>query len=251
MSFAANLAEKLVTEHDLSEEELLYLLEHRQEVASFVQEEAQKLCQEVFGKEIYIRGLLEISNICKNDCYYCGIRKSNRKAERYRLTEEEILEACQAGYALGFRTFVLQGGEDMWYDDERLCHLVSAIRKNHPDCAITLSVGERSRESYEKLFAAGANRYLLRHETATASHYAMLHPSDMDFANRMRCLRDLKEIGYQVGCGFMVGSPHQTLEHLVKDLRFLKEFQPHMVGIGPFLSQKDTPFAQYETVRES
>ena len=134
----------------------------------------------------------------------------------------------------------------MWYDDERLCHLVSAIRKNHPDCAITLSVGERSRESYEKLFAAGANRYLLRHETATVSHYAMLHPSDMDFANRMRCLRDLKEIGYQVGCGFMVGSPHQTLEYLVKDLRFLKEFQPHMVGIGPFLSQKDTPFAQYE-----
>ena len=246
MSFAANLAEKLVTEHDLSEEELLCLLEHRQEVASYVQEEAQKLCQEVFGKEIYIRGLLEISNICKNDCYYCGIRKSNRKAERYRLTEEEILEACRAGYALGFRTFVLQGGEDMWYDDDCLCHLVSAIRKNHPDCAITLSVGERSRESYEKLFAAGANRYLLRHETATASHYAMLHPSDMDFANRMRCLQDLKEIGYQVGCGFMVGSPHQTLEHLVKDLRFLKEFQPHMVGIGPFLSQKDTPFAHYE-----
>ena len=174
MSFAENLAEKLVTEHDLSEEELLYLLEHRQEVAPYVQEEAQKLCQEVFGKEIYIRGLLEISNICKNDCYYCGIRKSNRKAERYRLTEEEILEACRAGYALGFRTFVLQGGEDMWYDDERLCHLVSAIRKNHPDCAITLSVGERSRESYEKLFAAGANRYLLRHETATVSHYAML-----------------------------------------------------------------------------
>lgn len=246
MSFAANLAEKLVTEHDLSEEELLYLLEHRQEVASFLQEQAQKLSQEVFGKEIYIRGLMEISNICKNDCYYCGIRKSNRKAERYRLTEEEILEACRAGYALGFRTFVLQGGEDMWYDDDRLCHLVSAIRKNHPDCAITLSVGERSRESYEKLFAAGANRYLLRHETATVSHYDMLHPADMDFANRMRCLQDLKEIGYQVGCGFMVGSPHQTLEHLVKDLRFLKEFQPHMVGIGPFLSQKDTPFAHYE-----
>lgn len=243
MKQTMQLAQNLVTTHDLSETELLFLLEHRQEVTTYIQQEAQKLSQEVFGKQIYIRGLLEFSNICKNDCYYCGIRKSNAKAERYRLTTEEILDACQSGYELGFRTFVLQGGEDPWFTDDRLCRLVSAIRDNHPDCAITLSVGERSRESYERLFAAGANRYLLRHETATASHYTQLHPNSMHLENRIQCLYHLKEIGYQVGCGFMVGSPHQTMAHLARDLRFLKEFQPHMVGIGPFLSQKDTPFA--------
>ena len=243
MSFAANLAEKLVTEHDLSEEELLYLLEHRQEVASFVQEEAQKLCQEVFGKEIYIRGLLEISNICKNDCYYCGIRRSNRNIDRYRLTKEQVLSCCKVGYPLGFRTFVLQGGEDGQFTDAFLVDLIQSIKQQYPDCAITLSLGERSYESYTRLYQAGADRYLLRHETANAEHYRTLHPKNLSLEHRINCLNNLKEIGYQVGTGFMVGSPNQTKEDLVRDLLFIKEFSPQMVGIGPFIPHHDTPFA--------
>lgn len=209
---------------------------------------AKNLAREItdarFGKRIYFRGIVEFSNICKNDCYYCGIRCSNREVSRYRLTPEDILACCQEGYAAGFRTFVLQGGEDGWFSDARMCNIIRTIKSNYPDCAVTLSLGERSRESYQRLFDAGADRYLLRHETADPIHYAHLHPPRQTLADRMRCLADLKEIGYQTGCGIMVGSPGQTPETLAEDMVFMQAFQPQMVGIGPFLPHKDTPFRE-------
>ncbi|MDR0555158.1 MAG: [FeFe] hydrogenase H-cluster radical SAM maturase HydE [Treponema sp.] len=206
---------------------------------------ARKVRERHYGKDVYFRGLIEFTNYCKNDCYYCGIRRSNGKAERYRLSLKEILDCCRAGDALGYKTFVLQGGEDPWFTDKRIVELVTAVRGEFPEHAITLSIGERSRKSYEAFFHAGANRYLLRHETACEEHYAKLHPPEMSLAERKQCLYDLKEIGYQVGAGFMVGSPFQKPEHLLEDLRFLRELQPQMVGIGPFIPQKDTPFGAY------
>jgi len=197
---------------------------------------------ESFGNSVYLRGLIEFTNVCRNDCYYCGIRRSNRNCERYRLTEEEILSCCEQGYALGFRTFVLQGGEDMRYSDEDICHIVSGIKTRWPDCAVTLSVGERPRESYRAWFDAGADRYLLRHETADPAHYARLHPPELSLENRVRCLHDLKDIGYQVGAGMMLGAPYQTTDNLVTDLLFLKQLQPDMIGVGPFIPHRDTPF---------
>lgn len=243
MSRVLALAQKLAETHTLSDGELLALLEGRCEAsAALLRTAAQKAACAVFGRRIYLRGLIEFTNYCRNDCYYCGIRRSNQKASRYRLTPDQILACCESGYRLGFRTFVLQGGEDPWWTDRRLEALVSAVRARFPDCALTLSVGERSPESYRALFRAGADRYLLRHETADPAHYALLHPPSLSPARRMACLRELKAIGYQVGAGMMVGSPGQTPEHLVRDLRFLQEFRPHMVGIGPFLSHPDTPF---------
>ena len=204
---------------------------------------AREVADGVYGKQVFLRGLIEISSHCKNDCLYCGLRRGNRTAVRYRLSEEQIYQCCDTGHRLGFRTFVMQGGEDGWFDDERMCRIVSTVRRRFPDCAITLSLGERSRESYQALFDAGADRYLLRHETASPEHYARLHPAEMSWQHRMDCLRALKEIGYQVGCGFMVGSPFQTVDTLLADLQFIRSFQPHMVGIGPFISAHDTPFA--------
>ena len=203
---------------------------------------ARETAETVFHKQVYLRGLVEFTNYCKNDCYYCGIRCGNRAAERYRLTEEKILSCCDSGAELGFRTFVLQGGEDPYYTDERVCSIVRAIKERHPDCAVTLSIGEKSYESYKKYYDAGADRYLLRHETADEEHYAKLHPAVMSGAHRKQCLRDLKAIGYQVGCGIMVGSPFQTIDTICEDLVFMQELQPHMIGIGPFLAHKDTPF---------
>jgi biotin synthase len=197
----------------------------------------------VFGKGVFIRGLLEFSNHCRNDCLYCGIRRSNRKAERYRMTPEEILETCGSGHALGFRTFVLQSGEDPHYRPEAVAGIVSEIKASFPDCAVTLSLGEHPAEAYALWRRAGADRYLLRHETRDPGHYASLHPASMSVATRVRCLRTLKELGYQVGCGFMVGTPGQTPEMLAEDLLFVKELGPHMVGIGPFIPHKDTPLA--------
>ena len=205
---------------------------------------AAQTAKEIYGNQVYIRGLIEFTNYCRNDCYYCGIRRSNACAERYRLTKEEILTCTDNGYELGFRTFVLQGGEDPFFTDEKICALVQEIKERHPDCAVTLSVGEKSKESYQKYFDAGADRYLLRHETADAVHYRRLHPKELSLSNRMQCLYDLKEIGYQVGCGFMVGSPGQTIDTLYEDLQFIRKLSPHMVGIGPFIPQKDTPFAE-------
>lgn len=208
-------------------------------------EAARKLRYAHYKNTVYFRGLIEFTNYCKNDCYYCGIRKSNRKLPRYRLTLEQILDCCKQGDALGYKTFVLQGGEDPWFTDERMVAMISAIRERYPDNAITLSLGERSRESYESFFRAGANRYLLRHETADEEHYRRLHPECMSLATRKQCLLNLKDIGYQVGAGFMVGSPFQTPENLLEDLRFIRELQPHMVGIGPFIPHADTPFGKY------
>ena len=194
---------------------------------------------------MYIRGLIEIGNICRNDCYYCGIRRSNPACDRYRLTEAQILDCAREGYALGFRTFVMQGGEDSAFSVDVVCHLVRQIKAEFPDCAVTLSLGEFPREAYQAMFDAGADRYLLRHETADKAHYEKLHPAQMSFDNRMRCLRDLKDIGYQTGCGFMVGSPYQTARTLAEDLKFIEEFRPEMCGIGPFIPQKDTPFRDF------
>lgn len=239
---------KLYQDTQLTEAEYKELLELHtdKEIAEYGFELARKRQKETFGNEVYTRGLIEISNYCKNDCIYCGIRRSNQNAERYRLSEEEILSCCESGYALGFRTFVLQGGEDGYYTDDLLEDLLHKIKAAYPDCAITLSLGERSRESYERLYMAGADRYLLRHETANEAHYGKLHPAEMSLKNRKQCLYTLKEIGYQVGCGIMVGSPYQTIDNLVEDLAFMKTFNPHMVGIGPFIPQKDTPFGEME-----
>ncbi|MDD6217516.1 MAG: [FeFe] hydrogenase H-cluster radical SAM maturase HydE [Roseburia sp.] len=214
------------------------------QVIDFLHQQAREVADGIYENKVYIRGLIEFTNYCKNDCLYCGIRRSNAKANRYRLTKEEILDCCKVGYELGFRTFVLQGGEDPYFTDDRICEIVSAIRTTYPDCAITLSIGEKEKESYERYYKAGANRYLLRHETADEAHYQYLHPKELSLAHRKQCLWDLKEIGYQVGCGFMVGSPHQTRDTLYEDLMFIKELQPHMVGIGPFIPQQDTPFAK-------
>ena len=239
-----NIIDKIAAEQDITLEQLHELLEtDDSEAIEYLRRTAAAKSQETYGNQVFIRGLIEFTNYCKNDCLYCGIRHGNKNADRYRLTGEQILSCCKSGYELGFRTFVLQGGEDPYYTDERICDIVSAIREKYPDCAITLSIGEKSKESYQKYFDAGADRYLLRHETANEEHYKKLHPAEMSLANRKQCLWNLKDIGYQVGCGFMVGSPGQTIETLYEDLRFIKDLQPHMVGIGPFISQKDTPFA--------
>ena len=233
--------EKLTRCGDLPDEELLRLIVDPAARAPLALA-ADSVRRKVYGNAVYIRGLIEFTNHCKNNCYYCGIRAGNKKVRRYRLTESEILNCCDKGYRLGFRTFVLQGGEDPYFDDERLCALVAAIRRRHPDCAITLSVGEREKESYRRLKAAGADRYLLRHETATPEHYRLLHPASLSLEHRKNCLWHLKELGYQTGSGFMVGSPGQKPEHLVADLRFLQKLQPAMIGIGPFIHHPDTPF---------
>ncbi len=238
-----NLIDKLTEEHSLSIKEYELLIKaYNAELAKKVAERAVALRMMHYGNSVFIRGLIEISNICKNDCLYCGIRRSNNKCERYRLTEEEIFECCKSGYELGFRTFVLQGGEDAHFTDEILCPLLTEIKQACPGCAITLSLGERPYESYLLLKGAGADRYLLRHETADKEHYQKLHPSEMSFENRIQCLKQLKESGYQTGCGFMVGSPFQTTETLAKDLKFVEVFKPSMCGIGPFIPAPYTPF---------
>lgn len=238
------LLDTLVETHGLERAQCVQLMREWQRIDSTrLLTLAREASTRVYGKDVYLRGLLEISNRCRNDCLYCGIRKGNSGVERYRLEPDAILGCCENGYALGLRTFVLQGGEDPWFTDERLCSLVREIRRRCPDAAVTLSLGERPYESYAALREAGADRYLLRHETADAAHYATLHPEAMSFENRRRCLRDLKALGYQVGAGFMVGSPGQTPEALAEDLLFLQELRPHMIGIGPFLPHHETPFA--------
>lgn len=242
-----DLLDKLGKEHSLTVKEWRALIEGRTpELAEEVFSRARAVREREYGKKIYVRGLIECSNYCKNDCYYCGIRRSNRNAARYRLSREEILDCCASGYELGFRTFVLQGGEDPAMTDDWVAETVAQIRHTYPDCAITLSLGEKEHDSYQRFYDAGADRYLLRHETADACHYGKLHPAELSFQHRMECLADLKKIGYQTGCGFMVGSPHQTGECLAEDMKFIEEFQPQMVGIGPFIPQHDTPFKDEE-----
>ena len=238
------LVQKLQNTRHLEKEEWAALIRGRTDMlAEYVFSLARKERHQHYGHDVYIRGLIEFTNYCKNDCYYCGIRKSNAGVMRYRLGEEQILSCCSAGYALGFRTFVLQGGEDGWFTDERMVRIVGAIKSRFPDCALTLSIGERSKESYQALFQAGADRYLLRHETFNAAHYSLLHPSSLTAASRQKCLWTLKDIGYQVGAGFMAGAPGQTPEYLAEDLLFLEKLKPHMVGIGPFIPHHATPFA--------
>lgn len=238
-------AEKLIQNHELSKKEYIELLKgwENPKVSRKLTEEAVRLRKQYYGDKVYTRGLIEFTNYCKNDCYYCGIRRGNRHAQRYRLSREEILDCCENGYALGFRTFVLQGGEDPYYTDERMADIVRSIRRDYPDCAITLSIGEKSYESYKLFKEAGADRYLLRHETASEELYRRLHPEEMLLSHRKQCLYDLKALGYQVGAGFMVGSPGQKMEHLAEDLVFLKKLQPEMVGIGPFIPHHETRFA--------
>lgn len=237
------LVDKLEAQNRLNREEWIQLIKGRTpELAQYIFEKARKIRQAYYGTDVYIRGLIEFTNYCKNDCYYCGIRRSNSRAHRYRLSEEQILRCCHQGYTLGFRTFVLQGGEDGYFTDERMVSLVKEIRKNYPDCAITLSIGERSYDSYLALFEAGADRYLLRHETWDEEHYRLLHPPALSAKHRQQCLWDLKKIGYQVGTGYMVGSPFQTAQNLADDMLFLEELNPQMVGIGPFIPHHDTPF---------
>lgn len=244
MNKVFNLIDRLEKNHSLSLEEYEYLIENQSdEAAEYIAKKSIAARQKIYGNTVYIRGLIEISNFCKNNCLYCGIRRDNKSCSRYRLTEDDILTCCKEGYELGFRTFVLQGGEDPYFTDDLLCKLIKEIKMNYPDCAVTLSLGERTKDSYQRLFDAGADRYLLRHETADKEHYEKLHPENMSFEKRMQCLEDLKEIGYQVGCGFMVGSPYQTVKSLAKDLKFIEEFEPQMCGIGPFISHKATPFA--------
>ena len=239
------LIDRLEARRVLTRQEFVTLIESRnEELAAYLFQKAVALRRRHYVTDVYIRGLIEFTNYCKNDCLYCGIRCSNRNAQRYRLTEEQILDCCREGYGLGYRTFVLQGGEDPVYTPERIRDLVRRIKAAYPDCAVTLSVGEHSRQTYQMWFDAGADRYLLRHETADDAHYRTLHPPRMLPENRKRCLWDLKEIGYQVGCGFMVGSPGQTAEQLAQDLLFIHRLQPDMVGIGPFIPQHDTPFAE-------
>jgi biotin synthase len=241
------LIDQLEDKRILSKEDFLTLLtEMNEEDRTYLRERGRSVAVKHFSNRIYTRGLIEFTNYCKNDCYYCGIRRSNRCVTRYRLTDEQILDCCQEGYSLGFRTFVLQGGEDGAFSDEDMVSIIRRIKESFPDCALTLSIGEKSVESYQSYFEAGADRYLLRHETANEEHYRKLHPAKLSLAQRKECLYTLKEIGYQVGAGFMVGSPYQTLEHITEDLLFLKELAPQMVGIGPFLPHHETPFAGEE-----
>lgn len=245
MTDLKRLIDKLNIEQTLSKEEWITLISKRSpKLSEYLFSLAREKRRQYYGDDVYIRGLIEFTNYCKNDCLYCGIRKSNGNANRYRLSKEEILSCCHAGYDLGFRTFVLQGGEDGYYTDHRMTEIIQNIRSNFPDCAITLSVGEKSRETYQRFFDAGANRYLLRHETYNACHYARLHPPSLAAKTRQQCLWDLKDIGYQVGTGFMVGSPAQTSEYLAEDMLFIKKLNPQMVGIGPFIPHHDTPFAK-------
>lgn len=239
------LVEKLIQKGYLEKEEYIALLDsYTPEDMERLRQRAVLLRKQYYGNKVYTRGLIEFTNYCKNNCRYCGIQASNQNAIRYRLSLEDILSCCKSGWELGFRTFVLQGGEDPYYTDDKIVEIIKAIKKNYPESAVTLSIGEKSYESYKRFREAGADRYLLRHETANEKHYQKLHPDTMSLRNRIQCLYELKELGYETGAGFMVESPYQTNECLADDLVFLKELNPHMVGIGPFIPQHDTEFGK-------
>ncbi len=241
------LVDKLKKKQCLEKDEWIKLIINKdKKMLDYIMSCAKEQSAKVYGNKVYIRALIEISNYCKNNCFYCGIRKANKNANRYRLDENQIIYCCDEAYRHGFRTFVLQSGEDEYFTDSYICELIRKVKDKYPDCALTLSVGEKQKRSYQRYFQAGADRYLLRHESADCEHYRKLHPPGMELANRIDCLNNLKEIGYQTGCGFMVGSPFQTAENLAEDMMFISSFKPHMVGIGPFIPHKDTPFRAYE-----
>lgn len=246
------IIDRISSSHTAEKEDILAIINNGSD-DEYLFKSADNIRRQIYGKDVYIRGLIEISNYCKNNCLYCGIRRDNRKVSRYRLTEQDILACCETGYELGFRTFVLQGGEDSHFNDDILCGIIKKIKTKYQDCAITISMGERSEESYKRLFDSGADRYLLRHETASKPHYEKLHPKEMSFENRIKCLQTLKKIGFQTGAGFMVGSPFQTPENLAQDLIFIKKLEPEMVGIGPFISHNKTPFKDFKngTLRDT
>lgn len=241
------LVDKLIKNQELTKDEYIQLLDgYNEDTMKRLQAEAVRLRKLYYQEDVYVRGLIEFTNYCKNNCFYCGIRAGNSNAQRYRLSKEEILECCKVGEQLGMHTFVLQGGEDPYFTEDKITDIITSIKQWHPNCAITLSIGEKPYESYKRWKEAGADRYLLRHESADETHYQSLHPKEMQLSSRKKCLLQLKELGYQVGAGFMVGSPNQTNACLAEDFVFLKELQPQMVGIGPFIPHHDTPFAQYE-----
>ena len=239
-----SIIEKLCAGDNISDSELKALIvSDDAQTAELLREKADQIRRKYYGRKVFLRGLIEISSYCKNNCLYCGIRRENSDADRYRLSYDDIMSCCQNGYELGFRTFVMQGGEDKFYDDNFMCRVITDIKTKYPDCAVTLSLGERSKQSYKRMKDAGADRYLLRHEAADEELYKQLHPKDMSLKNRKDCLFTLKRLGYQVGAGFMVGAPFQTAEHLIADIRFLQELHPEMIGIGPFIPHHSTPFA--------
>ena len=238
------LIERLCKDKDLPDSDLKTLIENDSYQEGLF-ERADFVRREHYGTDVFIRGLIEFTNYCKNNCLYCGIRRDNKSLQRYRLDKNDILSCCKNGYGLGFRTFVLQGGEDNYFSDDAITEIVKAIKKEYSDCALTLSIGEKSCDTYKAWFDAGADRYLLRHETANTEHYAQLHPKSLSLENRKKCLHNLKEIGYQTGSGFMVGSPYQTTGYLIEDLRFLQKLQPDMIGIGPYISHQNTPFKNF------
>ena len=245
MSNTIGLIERLNTEHSLERGQYIQLLRSWRYIdKGYLFSLSRETAAGVYGRDVFLRGLVETTNYCGNDCFYCGLRRSNTAVTRYRLDNAHVIECCGHGYMFGLRSFVLQGGEDPMLTDEHICALVLEIKQRYPDAAVTLSFGEKPQESYAAYRQAGADRYLLRHETADSAHYSDLHPSTMSFENRRRCLRDLLALGYQVGAGFMVGSPEQTAETLTEDLLYLQELKPHMAGIGPFIPHKDTPFAK-------
>lgn len=248
MNNLKKIVDILDADKKISHSDAVLLLENHNnnELREYIFEKANRIREQHFKKTVYIRGLIEFSNHCKNNCYYCGIRRDNKNVNRYRLTKEEIYACCDEGYKLGFRTFVMQGGEDMYFTDDLMCEIISNIKNQYPDCAITLSMGEKSYESYKRFFDSGATRYLLRHETYNKCHYNKLHPDNMSIENRIKCLQNLKEIGYQTGCGFMVGSPYQTYNEIAEDILFINDFKPHMIGIGPFIPHADTPFCDFK-----
>ncbi len=241
-----DMIRKLRENRDLSDEELREIISSARFDDELISS-ADMIRREIYSDEVYLRGLIEFTNYCRRNCFYCGLRAENKAVNRYRLSKEEILSCCEEGYRLSYRTFVLQGGEDPYYTDDRMTEIIKSIKERFPDCALTLSIGEKSRESYQRFFDAGADRYLLRHETAKDEHYRRLHPESMSSQARKECLFALKEIGYQVGSGFMVGSPFQTTEDLIADLRFLQELHPDMIGIGPFISHHQTPFRDFSS----
>ncbi len=241
-----DLIDQLRAKHKLAPEGYRALLTMRDpQDVEYLMEQAREVAQARFGKGIFVRGLIELTNVCRNDCLYCGIRRSNSNVSRYTLTREQVLDSCEQGYKIGFRTFVLQGGE--WGEERStwIAELIRDIRQRWPECAITLSLGEHTRETYAMWRKAGADRYLLRHETHNKRLYSLLHPEGMTIQHRLQCLDWLKELGFQVGAGIMVGSPFQSLNSIVEDIMYLVDFKPHMIGIGPFIPQHETLFSRF------
>lgn len=229
---------KAKTHHNLEKSEIIQLLNSD---GNELFKTADEVRQEFVGDEVHLRGLIEFTNICRQTCKYCGIRRENSKVNRYRLSKDEIISMARHGVRNGFKTLVMQGGEDSFFTKDLICEIIFEIKKM--DVALTLSLGERSFEDYKAFKDAGADRYLLRIETTDKELYKSVHPG-MSFENRKRCLYDLKSLGYETGTGCLIGLPGQTVESLADDILFFKELDADMVGVGPFIPHPETPFAK-------